>query len=895
MTVDGTRFTEMSTHTLRPDGFWAKLSDDGRKHHPLIAHSADVAAVFRTMIAPGTALGSRLLAAAGDVQPTLLTATLTYLAGLHDLGKTSHGFQEKAGPFKRRTRWLSPGHVRVVLGSFGDRALKSCLLELADRLPFAGEAQKDVLCTAVCHHGRPWDAVNLSGTAEHIARLWRADQATGKDPLAEIRRLGRCAATWSGLAGLGSNPGSAPWSPALANLFAGILTAADWIGSTEEAFEFAPEADDDPAAYWHRALQQAESACRRIGVLPSTGIVAAVGVDLYRAAFPRVFGDNEPTPLQLRLAEVELPPPGTRIVIESETGSGKTEAVLALYARLRQAGQVDGLVFALPTRATAWAMYRRVQQAVTGLYVGEPRPSTALAMGGSRASAGMGGSRLLECEPRQYPDVEDEALHAWSSTNAKKFFAAEIVVGTIDQVLLAGLPVSHAHLRLGLLVRHLLVVDELHSHDRYMNAVLARLVELVCRCGGTAAFLSATLSREARNRLVGESVDLPLDEAATAPYPSIAIYDRSEAQWQVHAVDRGRTGKRVMWSRIAPDDVCEEAARAARQGARVCVLRNTVRDAIATVVKLHESRPDLLWRPGASEHAPAYHSRFIPCDREVLDREVVHSFGPESGTDSAGAILVATQVVEQSLDIDFDLLVTDLAPVDVLLQRIGRLHRHPDRLRPAGLETPRALIVAPEEGLATYLKRFAGPHGWGTVYEGMCDLELTWRLIRRYPEIAIPEHNRMLIESVYHPDARADLGKSDPEWEAALSKEEGAGFAQASHGAMAALDFGETYVGQASRFNREVEGSIRTRLGDDRIKVRLERPVRGWYDVEGQANDVDVPLRMLGKIEFGEADLVAELLEETEGGLIFAIQSKFFLRYSPQGWIWGNKDEGGRR
>jgi len=195
------------------------------------------------------------------------------------------------------------------------------------------------------------------------------------------------------------------------------------------------------------------------------------------------------------------------------------------------------------------------------------------------------------------------------------------------------------------------------------------------------------------------------------------------------------------------------AVTAARAGARVCVLRNTVGGARDTVARLRdEDAGDLLWRPCGSKYTPAYHSRYTLPDRKALDRAVLASYGRGCSSGS-GRILVATQVAEQSLDVDFDVLVTDLCPIDVLLQRLGRVWRHRERdaLRPDACSAVQAWVIEPAAGFEPLLqRRYGGLNGWGTVYEHLGLLELTRRTVSGTPEIALPRDNRSLVESVYH-------------------------------------------------------------------------------------------------------------------------------------------------
>lgn len=873
-----------------PNGrFWAKHDSGRGTWHPLIAHSADVAAVLSRLLEDGSPIASRLARAAGLSRLTSeQRSALIYLAVLHDLGKANHGFQEKILPRGVGRNWPESGHVKVVL-----KSLRTCppLQALIEEIlqAFAGHPMDtlELFMAALCHHGRPYSA---DVEAAPLARLWDPAARPGWDPPAMIRRLIVHARRWSGLEATGG-PVEVPTDPAFTHLFAGALTLADWIGSTESVFPFAPEADDDPDAYWHHAREQARIACARIGIVPETRVANHPGTALLDQLFPDVFPRNAPTPLQRRIAEMPLPGPGARFLIESETGSGKTEAVLALYARLRAEGHAAGLVFALPTRATASAMHKRVLAALPAAYPEGPKPTIALAMGGEHIRADTNEEMIAE-EPRTYDDREDRELAAWASSSAKKFFAAEIVVGTIDQVLLSGLLVRHAHLRLAMLSRHLLVVDELHSCDRYMAEVLANVVDIHTHAGGVAAFMSATLSATERRRYGGTPDEPTIAEAIGRPYPVLSVCNAPGEDWRDEPLAGGKERTRkIAWRACTEADGLAAAVEAARAGACVCVLRNTVDGARASIQSIRDMGGEsLLWRPPGSPYTPAYHSRYTLPDRKALDDAVLASYG--TGERAHGTILVSTQVAEQSLDVDFDYMVTDLCPIDVLLQRIGRLHRH-KRERPEGFEEAQVAVLAPEKPLIAYVHgdRMSGPHGWGPVYEDAGDLELTLRLIQD-PErrtIRIPADNRELIERVYHPEPREALAAESEQWAAAFIVNEGKNLGRVVHAKGASIDFELGYMENGARFASAAEHIIRTRLGDDRVQVELDFEVPCFYADHERTlpvTSVDLPFRVVGEMDEGREAVKISDFKRTPDGVQFYVNGRGPVRYDSDGWHW---------
>lgn len=896
---------ELDVFSVPPGRFWAKLHprDAPAAWHPLIAHSADVAAVLERLLHPSSVLARRL----GWLldQPTLTErqrAQLVFSAALHDLGKTSHGFQTKAGRGIEGQRWknLNRGHVQVLLSSLRHKPLAQLLLnEVFPHLGTEGRAVSDFFGTIIAHHGRP-HVPAPPDEGQH--KLW-TEEPGGRDPIGEMRRIIGHARRWSGMEAA-DGASLFPLTPAFMHLFAGTLTLADWIGSTRGAFPFTPEADDAPDAYWQHARARAADACARIGLVPRTRPISAdlTGLPLLDQLFPSVFGTvsgHSPNDLQRHIASMPLPEPGTRLLVESETGSGKTEAALTLYARLRAAGLVGGLMFALPTRSTASAMYERVKSALAGIYPDGDQPTLALAIGGQQPRS-QSTDPLAGEQPITHPDQPE--LERWASSSNKKFLAAEVVVGTVDQVLLGGLPVKHAHLRLAALSRHLLVVDELHSYDRYMTGVLRRVLDLHTGAGGIALFMSATLSDAARTHFArGPKASVRDGQTYTfegsydmVPYPALASLGPREPEWQFHGLASQGRPKTIEWRVVAEAEAIADAVAAAMAGARVLLLCNTVRRARAAVQAVHDAgHASLLWQPPAavgSSHTPPYHARYTVPDRLALDSAISERFGKHASAIDGGVILVATQVAEQSLDVDFDLLITDLAPIDVLLQRIGRLHRHPARTehRPIGYRAPRALVIGPEGG--SFVSHLTNPHhplGWGEdrPYRHFVDGELTLRAVVANPTIVIPADNRRLVEGVYHADAREPLW-SDPAWDRSLCDTASAEANLAWMGEQAALDFAVTYTECAAAFAGAREQRIRTRLGDETVRVELPNDVHCWYaDPPQPVRSVDIPVWALPSRAEHDVNLSPPIWDPDGPTAGFRLANRRF-RYGPYGWSW---------
>ena len=386
-------------------------------------------------------------------------------------------------------------------------------------------------------------------------------------------------------------------------------------------------------------------------------------------------------------------------LIEDETGSGKTEAALMLAHRLMASDAADGLYVALPTMATANAMFDRLADAYRRLFARGTEPSLALAHGARDMHAGFrdamshGGRFEYPYSDSSGSDDASEttasaACAAWIADDRRRTFMADAGAGTIDQALLSVLPSRHQSLRLLGLVRRVLILDEVHAYDAYMRREMERLLEFQAGLGGSAILLSATLPLSVRKRLTDafakglQSGDSDGGTGMDYPMATVCTADGVESGKVAGRSGRGRA-LAVRFLRSS-DEALDRIECEARAGKAILYVRNTVDDALDAHAALSARGidPDL------------FHARFALVDRLAIEKRVVQRFG-KAGTprEREGRVLIATQVVEQSLDLDFDALVTDLAPIDLLIQRAGRLWRH-ERMERSG--RPELLVVGPE-------------------------------------------------------------------------------------------------------------------------------------------------------------------------------------------------------
>lgn len=782
-------------------------------------------------------------------------ARLAALSFLHDIGKANRGFRRRVDP-----KAPTVGHIDQLAWVFNDPlSERLCTVLGIERMNgwFASEDAQEIWDTVFAHHGRPW-----SKDPANAVLYWSPD-ASGSDPIAELAPMRKALDDWFALAFAPGLP--LPEAPAFHHAFAGLLMLADWLGSDTGFFPFAHGQTVDRMAH---AQPAADQALRQVGLAVEERRKA---VRRRRLSFAAVFGGVSPRPIQ----RDAILPTAHCVVLEAETGSGKTEAALWRFQHLFAAGVVDGLYFALPTRVAATQMFARVKRFRDAMFAPDDRPAVVLAVPG-QVGADDAKGYMLPGFAFEWSDRADEATRRarWAAEHPKRFLAAQLAVGTVDQALLGAITTRHAHLRGTALLRHLLVVDEVHASDRYMETLLGNLLRGHLQAGGHALLLSATLGAGMQARLLGTACP-PLAAAEAVPYPALSWAEAGRTR--VRQVAPTGTTKTV---RIEPvpaigdaEAVATAALAAAERGAKVLVIRNTVRDAVATALALEAlagaAHPVLFRVAGV---ATLHHGRFAPSDRGLLDAAVEADFGKASA--AVARIVIGTQTLEVSLDLDADLLITDLCPVDVLLQRIGRLHRHADRARPEGFVEPRVQLLTPaDRDLLKVLRGGRGRYGLGRVYEDARSIEATWRLMETEPVWQIPRMNRHLVEHATHPERLAaiedELRARDAAWAVILDSAYSTGLAERRQADLALLDRSARFTS----FALDPSDHFATRLGARDLLVALPTSVPGPFGAMLTA--MKVPHFLAPD---ASAEAAAEILSPGADGLVFRLGAAV-LRY----------------
>lgn len=812
---------------------WGKLNKEGGEHS-LTAHMLDVAACFHALCEVDS-IRRGLEKLAHRTLSNLDVTRLSALVFLHDVGKANSGFQAKRWINLKQLApgsWPAPaGHTSEALHIFEDQQLLNQLpvVEMSDW----GTSCLSLWRASISHHGRPVEASSLIYTKA----IWGSVVSAGVvvyDPQATLHEIGQCLKQWFGPA-FDAGP-VLPDSPEFEHLFAGLVQFADWLGSDIRFFPYAEPGEDRNQTAWPRAKEAVE----KIGINPSK----------WRSALPdtlnfsAIFDVHSPRPMQAKMAQSDL---GPLLILESETGSGKTEAALWRFTQLYQAGHVDALYFALPTRVAATQLYERTRQFANKLWQGsgqEP-PLVVRALAGYESADGQSVQKLADFQVLWADEPDDQKAHTrWAAESSKRFLAAPLAVGTIDQALLGALQVRHAHMRHSLLSRSLLVVDEVHASDAYMATLLGHLLKAHLKAGGHALLLSATLGSSARHRyqrLISPNVPMPtLAQAIDLPYPALTSGATTDG-----LLDAGRS-KRVHWQIKDcidnTDVIAEFVIDAAKQGAKVLVIRNTVPSAVATFRAIESMAQqnglqDALFNLNGI--ATVHHSRYSREDRPLLDKAVEQQIGKQRSKPLQACIVVGTQTLEQSLDIDADLLITDLCPMDVLLQRVGRLHRHvrkPEE-RPENYRQAQTVVLVPTgPNLESCLKKsrhgLGRFHNGGGIYMDLRILEATRRLINGAASHTIPQDNRELVERATHPEVLTEIEKElGSDWAAHGQSVEGELQAKKGVAAIHRLPFDKRFEDEAGNALVFLDGEqkVTSRLGAADYILTFDPPQSGPF------------------------------------------------------------------
>ncbi len=712
------------------------------------------------------------------------------LVALHDIGKATPVFQRK-WPAGAPAEALTTRADDIPHGRAGGILLREWLVERG-----IGRRLATSLANAVAiHHGQrlPQSFVSPDtydprsiGEDAHPWRGWRAallvdvEEAVGPLPQLTTKKYLR-GRSWA--------------------LLAGLTSVADWLGSS------LPHAGrvSDTSQY---LTERQEAVRERLAAVgwprgnawwrePATGGSFSQWFSTPAAPF-------QPRPLQ---AAVEAVMRGasepTLLLIEAPMGEGKTEA--AFFCTVQPIGR-RGSYIALPTQATSDAMYARLTTFVEANQ--ERKIEVALAHAASRVRPLVASEHEREAHPE---GIESQAEgEAWFSTGRRELLA-ELGAGTVDQALLTVLPVRHFFVRTWGLAGKVVVFDEVHAYDAYTGGLLAELLGWLAATRSSALVMSATLPAATRAQLVdaySEGLGRSAPELEETPYPRLTALSESRVETRSFSASSSST-VRIQSAPYDLIELAEELVAAAEAGGAVACIVNTV------------DRAQRLYAicKGRVADVTLLHGRFPLSERKRREATVVQRFGPGGTPETREGIVVATQVVEQSLDLDFDVLYSDLAPIDLLLQRMGRMHRHAGRTRPTAFEEASLRIA----GLESSTHEGPRDEALQTVYAEYL-LWRSWAALVGKEQLSLPTDIDALVQLVYSETPLAPLVAFAAQVEAArrefITQNEERSRAAQTWSLGAPLASSTESWGEAGRDVddwREYALKVPTRLGDDTV------------------------------------------------------------------------------
>ncbi len=674
---------------------WAKSLDNGAEWMPLIRHLGDTAAVMEALWHSWVPRAVRRLIAEGlgldgtdeDVE-VLAGRFAVFLAGVHDIGKCSPAFVEQVPVLAERM--VRAGFPWVGLGAERSQVRHAVVsfTELRDWLRGQGISTRAALtlaCAVGGHHG-------VYPTNREIQLGRPGGLHAGNEPIwAESRRsLIDTAATFAGLEGFDWSRIAAPVSQPAQLTLTGLIVVADWLASNVAYFPFDGNAT---------SRARARSALEDLGLpRPWHPDPPEQDPSLFRSRFSLPSGGR---PRRIQRAAMDLARRTRRpelVLVEAPTGEGKTEAALAAAEILAARFGCGGVMVALPTQATSDGMFPRVLD-WTGRVIPSGESASAVLSHG-KAQFNKDYQALRKIRPAAiYDDTGGwgGAVRAhWWLAGRKTAALADFVVGTIDQYLLAGLVSRHVCLRHLGLSGKVIVLDEVHAADAYMAVYLDRVLEWCGAAGVPAIALSATLPPARRAAMLtayargrGDTdariAEMGREARDARGYPLLTT---SGTDGPVPVAPSGHTTRiQVDFLDDDPEALADQVVDEVAAGGCVAIVCNTVSRAQGLFGRLE---------PRLGSDVVLLHSRFLAGDRLRIERDLREALGPQAGDSRPRRlVVVATQVIEQSLDIDFDLMISDLAPVDLVVQRAGRLHRHgrPLDQRPSTMHEARLVLT----------------------------------------------------------------------------------------------------------------------------------------------------------------------------------------------------------
>ena len=695
---------------------WGKLSHDGFQNWlPLWVHLCDTGEVAKLLwdhwlpehTKRTIAAGISDVAVQDDYRLAYTRKIAVFMAMAHDIGKASPVFQEKAAKvgfgdivdeITSRGLDISSSAKEVQKRDFTHAIITQAILELHG-------LDRSYAVVAGGHHGKPPN----DGMDVDRVKIFSSITGVGKTGWDDVQKqLVRFALDKAGLIRLPKGQIAVTAQV----LLTGFLIMADWIASGD-SFPLVPR------DYSYQSIASSEQRAHTAWNQLRLPEFCSFSEDCpWESLYSVRFGIKTPRPMQISSLQAALAAdkPGI-FVIEAPMGEGKTEAALAVAEVLACKYKMSGVYFALPTQATSDGIFKRIENWIVKLHPKESK-SIFLAHGKAGFNRDYEGIKIHsniytyeEMKQSKKNCSEAVIVNDWTQ-GRKKGLLSDFVVGTIDQILMCGLKQKHLALRHLGVANKVVIIDECHAYDTYMSSYLDLVLSWLGAYHIPVIVLSATLPPHRRKELLkAYREDWPQakkkktmlaalriqtgnakKKAAeslqmNSAYPLISYTDGCE----IKEIVSSNSGRKLTVKMKFVDEtrIMEMLQFLLDDGGCAGIIHNTVQKAQETARMLEKCF--------GAEHVRLLHSRFISCDRVRKEMEVRSLLGPGEKQRPQKLIVVGTQVMEQSLDIDFDVLFTDICPMDLLLQRMGRLHRHArNQPRPLRLREPVCLVMGIE-------------------------------------------------------------------------------------------------------------------------------------------------------------------------------------------------------
>jgi CRISPR-associated endonuclease/helicase Cas3 len=749
---------------------WAKADKKDNTYHPLLWHMIDTSCVadyfWRNILGPSA---RKRISAGLNLDEESAGRWIPFIAGLHDIGKASPVFQSKV---EERRKCLNitneikgPKH-----GVYGEVVLIDILSINGNHRNSLNKSTADLFSQVLAgHHGQFPRSNDFNNAKDEIERI--ENNTAFRWSLIREHMIASLSNLWI-LQNI-SQPEIKSKTDAnvIGMLLAGLISVSDWIASNKEFFPykqilqnidqyFNETRDLTKKAFkslaWEKCIQFSEF--KQISELFST--IAKYG----------------PRPLQSESCKIaeNLNDP-TIMIIECPMGEGKTEAALYLQDCLNVSGINNGCYIALPTQATSNQMFSRVKEYISNRY---SENVVNLMLLHSHANLSSEFKTMIKDAnqitsfgtiygEKSFDGAKSSVVAAEWFTQRKRGLLSPFGVGTVDQILLAVQQTRHVFVRLFGLSNKTIIIDEVHAYDTYMTTLLDNLIKWLSALGCSIILLSATLPRKRSEQLLkayacGKEIeDNSLSSDSMQDYPRISWLSGNKIKYS-HVLSSIPKNLQIKWvdGRIPENEhgefaIGEKLSEILKDGGCAAIICNTVNRAQKIYHQLKKYFPNQDAGDGFPE-LDLFHARFLWKERNQREKRALIRFGkPESIVETEDnekmkvlrpkrAILVATQVIEQSLDLDFDVMISDMAPVDLILQRAGRICRH-DR----GPRTSTLYICKPEnetDGIPQFDK------GTEAVYKDARYILLrSWISLEQGKdhEISIPGDVESLIENTY--------------------------------------------------------------------------------------------------------------------------------------------------